>query len=1273
MKKFLLLTLTIFLSTVFISAQTTTGKIIGTVSAPDGVVPGATVVVADNQTNLERVVTTSSDGTFTVPQLEFGNYTVKVTATGFKTFTATDVKIDAGREYSLNALLEVGLATEQVTVTAGADQINSSNAELSSTISEQQIRELPLNGRNPLSLLNLQAGVNPTTNSINGQRSSSTTTTRDGLNIQDNFIRTNAFVSDQPTVDNTGQFSVTTQNAGAELGGGSSLIQLVTPRGGKDFHGALYIFNRNSEFAANGFFNNQRDVPRAFLNRNEFGGSISGPLAFPNFGEGGPVINRKGAYFFFNYEGFRLAQQSNASATTLLPQARNGNFTYIDGSGVTRTVNVLTGAGLNLGGANAATFANAGGVLSVDPIIQSRVLSQLPTSANGLTTGINFLQTLNFQQSDPRERNSFTARVDFDLDDRNSLNLVYKRNNDQDARTDIGSGFMTTPFVNQGGPTNFFVGAYRIVPTNNFTNEVRAGFQVSEPFFTEGNTPTDFFLGIPLVTNPQPSFRSQGRDTFYRNIQDNAVYTTGNHSIRFGGQAEFYKFEPINLGGTTPTFNISSTINQNTPGLDAPLFPGINQTDLARANSLRYLLGGIIGGGSVTANLVNAQQGFQLGAPQQRTLNYEVYSGYVSDQWRVRSNLTLNLGLRYEYYTPLNDPNGLFLEPNIPDPNDLSSVLLPGNVLNFVGTNAGKLGNFTKPDKDNFGPSVSFAYSPNFGKGFTSRLLPEGTVIRGGFRVNYVNDEYTRAPDAFLLANSGLGSQDIAAVSSTGDVNLNSTLTPRIGFEGLPTFTTPSFTPPPRTFALNNANDGFLGGVFGVDPNYQVQRNYEYNIGVQRKIGFDSVIELRYVGGRSNQAIRSIDFNQIDITDNGFTADFLRAQNNCRLQGARVNPSAPNPLFACTDASFNPNIPGSQMLTVLPRLDRVGGGNDAGLLTNSTVRSFIQQGRAGSLAQFYIQNRVYGDVVFQPIRDAFSVQILTNGGKYRYNALQAEIRRRFKGGVSYQVNYTFQKTLADVPDDSQVRQSPFQDNNNPGLQYGRPDYDRTHTVNANAIYELPFGKGKKFFNNGGIINAIFGGFQLTSIVNLSSGPPLGVTDPRSTSAITSRSGRQSALSSLTTNQIKDLTGVFNTPNGIYFVDPSVLFALGSNGQRVDLTQPLPAGVSIVSVRAAAPINEQPFDGQVFFFNNAGQTGNLPRNFINGLPFLNWDAGIGKNFRFGGEAGTTRLQVRMDVFNVLNKQVPFFGADLNIDSNNFGRVTGTYNGPRVIQFGARFDF
>jgi hypothetical protein len=536
MKKVLSIIFTLIIGMVSVFAQTTTGTLSGVVSAPDGVIAGATVLVKDNQTGRERTVTTSGEGTFTVSQLDFGNYTVTITASGYKTFVAQEVKVDVGRESALTITMELGGVNEEVTITSAGELVNSTNAELSTSISTQQVKELPIDGRNPLSLVSLQAGANATTNSISGQRSASTTITRDGINIQDNFIRTGVFVADRPTVDDVSEITVITQNAGVEQGGGSSVIQLVTPRGGSEFSGSLYAYNRNSAFTANTWANNFNGVNRPFLNRNQYGGTISGPVPVFNFGEGGPMFLRNKGFFFFNYEGFRLAQQASAAATTLLPEARNGNFTYVGTDGVTRTVNVLSGSGFNLTtAANQTAFANAGGVLTVSPIIQARLLNLLPTSGNGITTGINYLQTVNFNRSNGATRSNYSGRFDLDINEKNSVNFIYKRTNEDNERADIASGFATEPFVTQGGPTDLFVTAYRLTPTNNFSSEFRFGLQFSTPFFNEGNIPQDYFISQALVTTPEGSFRSQGRDTKIYTFQNNSVYTLGNHSLRMGG------------------------------------------------------------------------------------------------------------------------------------------------------------------------------------------------------------------------------------------------------------------------------------------------------------------------------------------------------------------------------------------------------------------------------------------------------------------------------------------------------------------------------------------------------------------------------------------------------------------------------------------------------------------------------------------------------------------------------------------------------------------
>jgi hypothetical protein len=252
-----------------------------------------------------------------------------------------------------------------------------------------------------------------------------------------------------------------------------------------------------------------------------------------------------------------------------------------------------------------------------------------------------------------------------------------------------------------------------------------------------------------------------------------------------------------------------------------------------------------------------------------------------------------------------------------------------------------------------------------------------------------------------------------------------------------------------------------------------------------------------------------------------------------------------------------------------------------------------------------------------------------------------------------------------VPEEDQNRFDPFLDIANQRLEYSRSDLDRTHAINFNAIYELPFGKGRAFLNRGGWVDALFGGYQLSSIIQYASGAPISIRDPRGTLNRAGRSGRQTAFSNLTKEQIKDLIGIFRTPNGIYFIDPSVI---------------APDGTATGSNPQATPDNPA-FPGQVFFNVQPGQTGNLERAFINGPDFLTVDLGLSKRFRFTERFG---LQLRAEAFNVFNR-ANFFAPSgvgdgatgensdiFNVNSPTFGRITGTF-APRILQFGARLEF
>ncbi|MFN7927465.1 MAG: TonB-dependent receptor [Blastocatellia bacterium] len=1248
MKKAVFAILSLCFLTLLASAQSNTGRLVGTVAGPDGVVAGATVVITDDKTGKERTIVSGGDGTFSLSQLEVGTYTVKVTATGFKTFTATAVKIDIGREYSLNVPLEIGRVEEAVTITSGADVLNATTGELSATVSTKQIIELPLNGRNPLNLIALQPGVSSNSaqaTSINGLRTSFTNITRDGLNVQDGFIRSNAtdFSPNRPSVDNIGEFTITTSNSGADQNGGAQIRQ-VTPRGESQFHGAAFEFNRNSKLAANNFFTNRSGLPIPFLNRNNFGGKILGPMWLPRFGEGGPSVLRDKAFFFFAYEGLRTRQSSLATRTILLPSARQGTFTYRDNANVTRTINLL---GL------------ATGITSIDPNVNQNILSALPTVGNRADVGDQLNTTgISFNQPSNSDRNVYTTRLDFDINQHHTINGIWDYNKENNLRPDVDGtqGFNTRPATVQSSKNRLLVLAYRWTPGGRFSNEARGGFFKSDVPFDNTNPSPGFYVTPTLISNPVVTFQDQGRFTRYYNYQDNADLTIGKHGFRFGGQLQFQEVDAYNDAGIVTTYSLGT--NVNTPTLVANQFTGgISATQLANANGLLALLGGIVGGGSQSFNVANKTSGFQA-ITRLQDFRYGNHSLYALDQWRLHPTLTLNLGLRYEVYTGLKQNNGLALEAVIPNgANPVQAILSKDGTYNYIGGNAGSENQFYKTDKNNFAPIISVAWSPSHWGKLGKYVFGEGgkTVLRGGYRQSYLNDQMITALNNAAVGNSGLGTTTVNAVNAQGNTALNARL------NALPTITSPGIPTVPRTYAQNNsAAFSFFGTVFAIDPNIQTPKVEEYNFGIQREFGANA-IEIRYVGGRGNNLWRSIDYNQIDIVKNGFLADFNRAASNLAinqterarlaatgLTTAQVNAQLP------LSAAYNSTLAGSVPLPVFNNLV------SAGSLTNTANINQIINGTPADLALSYIQLNQSGAVSFLTNPNTGVANLFTNGAKYNYNSLQVEFRRRFTNGLYFQTNYTFQKTLSNGIGVSQQLVEPFLDNARPELEYSRTDYDSAHNFKLNGIYELPFGKSRRFLNGANrVADAIFGGWQISPIVTVSSGAPITLVDPRGTYNRAGRSARQTALTSLNKSQIKDLFGIYKLeagnsrglPAGIYYINPAVINSTG---------------------RAAEGYGTTAFSGQVFFNNAPGQTSGLERGFIDGPWYFNIDATLAKSFRI---TESVRFQLRFEAFNALNKtnfSISAAGQLQSINSTTFGRITSSY-GARVVQIGGRIDF
>src|SRR3989440_2772100 len=329
--------------------QQTTGSLSGTITDQSGaVVPGATVKVVNVDTGAERNAESNSQGVFDLQTLQPGKYTVTVDAKGFKRAVSRDIVVSVATSAQVTIALEVGQASETVTVTATQEILNTSSPSLTNVINTRQVVDLPLAGRNPVDLAALQAGIavvgsDTRGSSVSGLRQTAVNLTQDGINAMDNFVKTSSFFAlTTPSLNSTSEFSITTGTVGADAGRGAAQVNIVTKGGTNEFHGGAFLQLLNSWTDASPFFNNFNSQAKP-IRRQHYGGfDVGGPVYGPKFGEGGKSYwsGKEKAFFFFSYERFVDTTSVNRNRTVLSQNARNGIFQYT-ASGATQTVNLL--------------------------------------------------------------------------------------------------------------------------------------------------------------------------------------------------------------------------------------------------------------------------------------------------------------------------------------------------------------------------------------------------------------------------------------------------------------------------------------------------------------------------------------------------------------------------------------------------------------------------------------------------------------------------------------------------------------------------------------------------------------------------------------------------------------------------------------------------------------------------------------------------------------------------------------------------------------------
>ena len=1169
------------------------GRLSGTVVDPSGApIPNASVqlLLSGGSTALVSS-TTNSEGIFLFPSLRPESYDVIFEATGFRKNAVRAVKITPSQETPLGSVkLEIGAVTETVEVSASTQVVQTSNAEIASTVTSEQLRRLPTMDRSPMALLLTQAGVstnNRASSTINGLRVSFVNVTLDGINIQDNFLRDNGldFQPNRLLLDQVAEVNVGIANNNLSQGGGSAQINFVTPSGSNQYHGSLLWTNRNNALAANSWFNNRDRVAKPFLNQNQFGGSV-----------GGFVVKDK-LFFYANYEGLRLRQQSTRNTTILTSDARNGIFTYVAG-GQPRKVNLLQTAGLAI---DPAAKALIDAVPGPDKINNFRAGDSTETLLRN-TAGYSFLNRDNL------DRDNITGKVDYYLNAKNNFSGTYTWNRTVDDRPDQSNDFSTAPKVVVDSAPSFMSLTWRWTPTPTTTNELRGGFNLSKvPFITSESFPTALAAGL-IFNNPVNTFRAQGRQTDTYNIQDNATTVKGKHTIQYGFQFQKLNVIPYNDAGITPTYTLGVSAN-STFGLNSNQLPGISAADLNAANNLLSNVAGLVSASTQTFNVTGRTSGFVNGATERRQFLQSNYSFYGQDSWKVTQRLSLNLGLRYEYYTRLDEKDSLFLLPQGLTSANARSLLLSNATYDFAGSAVDRP--WYNADKNNFAPNFGFAYDV-FGNG--------KTAIRGGYSINFVNDQNVASIRNSVATNAGLQ----ATATAAGLVSrLSSPTAVRV----------PAYKVP-RTAADNYAINT-QSAQAAVEPDLRTPYVQQYSIGIQQNIK-ETILEVRYIGNHAVKQFRAFDVNQVNINVPGFMDDFRRAYNNGILAQAAGRGF---------DPAFNAATAGSQPTPFFNSLP------SGGLLTNATIRGLIQTQQPGELASTYQINSLNGNTNFFANPLGLGMNLFANYSHSSYNGLQFDVRRRLRSGVQLQANYSYGKVLSDTSGDSQTRFDPFLDANNGKIERARAIFDVTHIIRANGVYQLPMGKGHSWNPGNPVLSRLVSGWNIGAIMTRQSGSPFSVLSGRGT---LNRAGRSTATNtantSLNKSQLDELIGYRMTGNGPYIIN---LSAIGTDG------------------RAVAADGVANFNGQAFTQPTAGNIGALQRRYFSGP----WNFAL--DFSAQKVTNITEkqtLEFRMDSTNVLNHPTFDVGGDYTVTSTTFGRIVNTgLAGRRLVQFGLIYRF
>jgi hypothetical protein len=1104
----------------FANAQiTATGRISGTVMDPQGaVVPTAEAIVKNDETGNEYKVKVGDDGTFVIASLPIATYTVTVSAPGFKQTIVKNVRTQVGLASTVQITLEVGAANETVTVTSGAEVLQKETTNVGSVISGRQITDLPFSSRDALDLVLTLPGTatvgRPRSSSVNGLPKGALFISLDGINAQDNFLRTTDgfFTYIRPRIDAIEEVQVSTATPGAEASAGGAVhIRFVTRGGTNDYHGGGWWYNRQRVYNANYYFNKinrQRSTPgcdittpgclvespRSQVMLNQWGFKIGGPVT--------PWLKDK-VFFFFAYDEFRLPEQQARTRVILTPEAESGLFKYVASNGEVRSVNLL---------AIAAARNNPLIPGTKDPTIAGILSSIRESTAKGALTNLTDpnQQNFTFTNTGGQNRRFPTFRLDANVTSKHHLEMIY---NFQDfaSRVDfLNSRDPAFPepipqiLGSQGSNRFSLSAALRSQLSSKVVNEARYGLTGGTVvFFPEMSAASyDPFGGVAFTfpsvyANPQSAPNNSRRNSPIKQFTDNLSWIKGRHNFNFGASFTAAKsFQQSSGGNLVPnlSFNILSADPANALFTTAN-FPGASTTQLNDARGIYALLTGKISAVSFNAKLDEKSLDYSFDGTAIERNTVRGYGFYFQDYFKIKPNLNINYGLRWEAQLAPRHKNGVYVRPTF---EGLFGISGTDGLFNPAATGGAPteyipVDENSKPfddDLNNWAPSLGIAWTPQFKNSILKGLFGEGeqTVLRASYSISYVTGGFA---DFNAVWNSNPGLTSAAGARAGIEFTAGSLL-----LRNSPSLLRPL---PARAFPLL----GQAGiAAWDFDPDLRAPYVQSWSFGIQREINKDTVFEARYVGNHSIGLGIQQNLNEVNIFENGFLQEFIAAQNNLNIA-----------IAAGKAANFrNQGLPGQ---VNLPIFTASFGSPTATNFGNATFIQLLQQGQAGSLANqlgnsttniAFQTNRINAGLspnffIVNPTLLGANSVLATDGGFSTYNALQIELRRRFANGLLVQGNYTWSHSFTNLFTQPQAALN-LQPHTlrNPAMDKSPSPFDIRHGFKANYIYELPVGPGRRFDFTGGnsVLGKIFGGWETDGIIRWQSGRIFSLTSGRAT-------------------------------------------------------------------------------------------------------------------------------------------------------------------------------